>query len=104
MNEARLAPWPNAAPARKAPVGKEPGGGLLLATDWTNGKALSRALRKFAGIIGTSNIPKPARTEVLPVLNGSQANPIRGSKFRSVGLWNNGLPLNCVAPVRLCSV
>src|SRR5215469_1231243 len=34
-----------------------------------------------------SNIPKPPRTAVLPLWNGSQAKPIRGSKFLVVGLW-----------------
>src|SRR5207244_5725415 len=33
-----------------------------------------------------SNMPKPPRTAVLPLRNGSQAKPIRGSKFFVVGL------------------
>ena len=33
-----------------------------------------------------SNIPKPPRTAVLPLWNGSHAKPIRGSKFFVVGL------------------
>ena len=37
----------------------------------------------------TSKIPKPPRNRVFP-LRGFQANPNRGSKFRSVGFENNG--------------
>src|SRR6516165_9168939 len=39
----------------------------------------------------TSNMPKPARTAVFPSLNGSQAKPMRGSKFFVVGFCRSGL-------------
>ena len=35
----------------------------------------------------TSKIPKPPRTAVLPLLNGSHAKPTRGAKFLSVGFF-----------------
>src|ERR1700688_3359712 len=45
--------------------------------------ALSRKYSYGSG--RASNIPKPARTAVLPLWKGSQAKPMRGSKFLRVG-------------------
>jgi len=38
-------------------------------------------------------MPNPARTEVLPLLNGSHAMPTRGLKFLSDGLLCHGDPI-----------
>ena len=49
-------------------------------------------------------MPNPALTAVLPLPNGFQDNPTRGSKLRSVGFANNGLPRWGLASVILRSV
>src|SRR5260221_7876865 len=49
----------------------------------------------------TSKIPKPPRTAVFRVLEGSQEKPMRGSKFLAVGLLWLKLPTSCGPAVLL---
>src|ERR1700730_5510265 len=64
--------------------------------------AACSSMIKNSGVIGrTSKIPKAARTEVLPLWNGSHARTRRGSKFRKVGLLNKGPPKVVVGAVKV---
>src|ERR1700732_1017089 len=86
-----------------APVGNEPALKFVPFADREKGTVPSTVCRKFTGSTSTSNIPKPPRTAVLPLRNGSHQKPTRGSKSRKDGLANNGEPSTGAASVRWCS-
>src|ERR1700731_942712 len=88
----------------KAPPGNAPWGSpcCLVTVSWTvKGEDVSCACVNSTGRGRTSKVPKPPRTEVLPVRNGSQAKPTRGSKLRRVGFEKNGEPRKGVVSVTL---
>src|ERR1700681_3613609 len=79
-----------AAPAKNEPC-NVPGGSSKAAPSCVIGNPPC-ARTNWEGRGSTSNIPKPPRRAVLPLWNGSQANPTRGSKLRYVGFDIKGEP------------
>src|SRR3974390_3302057 len=67
------------------PVGKVPWPGLVSTAFAWNGAVCTLFKATMKGRGRTSKIPPPPRTAVLPSPKGSQANPMRGSKFFIVG-------------------
>src|SRR5712664_2861883 len=67
-----------------APAKNEPRGRLRAIPSCVIGKPPC-ARTNWDGRGSTSKTPKPPRRAVLPLWNGSHANPTRGSKLRSVG-------------------
>src|SRR5882672_1067045 len=85
------------APWGKSPRLRQGGGGwpalqALRAPDATNGNCLVAEAMNWWAIGRISKTPKLPRTAVLPLRNGSQANPTRGSKLRRVEFPNRGPP------------
>src|SRR5579863_9044577 len=84
-----------------APATKLPWGSLLDEPCRAKGAATPCVVKNSMGSGSTSKTPKPPRTEVLPLWNGSQAKPTRGSKLRRVGFEKNGEPRKGVVSVTL---
>src|ERR1700682_2061211 len=59
---------------------------------WQKGTACVSSRMNSYGSGSTSNRPIPPRTAILPLRNGSHANPMRGSKLWSVGFDNKRGP------------
>src|SRR6202035_4428323 len=75
-----------------APVGNEPGAKFPALSCSPNGAGLVSAWVNSIMRGNTSKIPKDPRIAVLPLWNGSQEKPTRGSKLCNVGFLKKGEP------------
>ena len=77
---------------RTAPFGNESCGRLVMVASRKYGVVVRDRISNSYGNGSTSNMPKPERTTRFPLFRGDQATPMRGSKFRAVGLEKYGSP------------